>query len=145
MFFRGFGKVKTRRRSRRVSVPDAHYKAHKEYARTIITERVLYWNQFYNFSFNRIAIKNQKRCWGSCSANQNLNFNYKIIFIPEALMDYVIVHELCHLAEMNHSKAFWKRVGEQVHDHTEKRAHLARITRVPAEGFPSSVVQQRGI
>ncbi len=116
-----------------------HFETYKEFARDIITSRVAHFNDQYGFAFGRIAIKNQKRCWGSCSAKKNLNFNYKVIFLPEPLMDYVIVHELCHLKELNHGQQFWDLVGEAVPDYKEKRAHLKRITSVPASGFPSSV------
>jgi len=128
-----------RRRRRKASVPSGHYLAHKELAREIITARVAYWNQKYDFSYERIAIRNQRRCWGSCSAKKNLNFNYKLIFLPELLMDYVIVHELCHLAELNHSKHFWSHVARVLPEYSIHRAHLRRITHVPAQGFPSSV------
>ena len=63
------------------------------------------------FQFNRIRIKDQKTCWGSCSANRNLNFNYRITLIPQHLAEYIVVHELCHLIELNHSKKFWDLVG----------------------------------
>lgn len=117
-----------------------HYKAHKELAREIITARIEHWNGFYNLEYKRVAIRNQRRCWGSCSEKGNLNFNYKIIFIPEILMDYVIVHELCHLIHLNHSPAFWAEVARAMPEYKEARAHLRRITHVPARGFPSSVV-----
>lgn len=127
-----------RRRSRR-GAPSAHYLTHKELAREIITTRVAHWNRHYRFTYGRIAIKNQRRCWGSCSAKQNLNFNYRIIFLPESLMDYIIVHELCHLQELNHSVSFWQTVAQALPAYRTHRAHLARITYVPAQGFPSSV------
>jgi predicted metal-dependent hydrolase len=124
---------------RKQARPNNHYKAHKEFARELITARVAHWSSVYGFSCGRIAIKNQKRCWGSCSAKGNLNFNYKVIFLPESLMDYLIVHELCHLGELNHSKRFWDLVAQTIPDYKEKRAHLRRVTQVPARGFPSSV------
>lgn len=122
---------------------DRHYVAHKELARGIITERVMHWNQFYSFSYGRIAIKNTRRSWGSCSEKKNLNFSYRIVFLPEALMDYIIIHELCHLAELNHSPAFWQQVAKTLPEYKAHRAHLRRITHVPAQGFPSSLVVQR--
>ena len=121
---------------------DAHYRTHRTFARRIITERVEEWNGTYGFTYGRIAIRNQKRCWGSCSSRKNLNFNYKLVFLPETLMDYVIVHELCHLAEMNHSVRFWEQVAVVLPDYQERRVHLKRITSVPAHGFSSSIAQQ---
>lgn len=126
-------------RQKKARRTDVHYQTYKEYAREVVRARVAHFNNHYNFTVGRIAIKNQKRCWGSCSAKGNLNFNYKIIFLPEALMDYVIVHELCHLKELNHSPAFWNVVAKAVPEYKTHRAHLRRITQVPVQGFPSSV------
>jgi len=83
----------------------------KEKARIIITQRVVELNAKYNFTYKKIAIKNQKTRWGSCSRSGNLNFNYKIAYLTPEILDYVIIHELCHLKEFNHSKHFWSLVG----------------------------------
>lgn len=132
-------KKKSARRQRRRALPHhKHYADHKELARSIIHERLAYWNVHYNFAYKRVAVRNQKRRWGSCSEHGNLNFNYKIIFLPEALMDYVIVHELCHLAELNHSQMFWDHVALTVPEYKKMRAYLRRMTHVPHKGFPSS-------
>ena len=61
-------------------------------------------------TFNRIAIKEQKTRWGSCSSKGNINFNWKLVLMPEQIQDYVVVHELAHRIQMNHSKAFWQIV-----------------------------------
>lgn len=122
---------------------DAHYRAYRELARAVVDERLTYWNQLYGFTYQRVAIRNQRRRWGSCSAHGNLNFNYKIILLPEILMDYVVVHELCHLAELNHSSAFWQQVARALPDYKERKRHLMKMTQVPQQGFPSSVLQQR--
>jgi predicted metal-dependent hydrolase len=105
--------LKKKRRKRGTSVTK-HYLSYKEEARKLIVSRVNYWNQFYAFDFNRIAIRNQRRCWGSCTSLKNLNFSYKILFLPSHLQDYIIVHELCHLQELNHGKSFWALVEKQV-------------------------------
>ena len=102
-----------------------HYKKHKEEARKLVEERIEYWNGFYNFNFNRISIRNQRNRWGSCSSKGNLNFNYKILFLKKELGDYLIVHELCHLKHLNHSKDFWKTVSLTIPDHRE-RARLLK-------------------
>jgi predicted metal-dependent hydrolase len=62
-------------------------------------------------NYNRISIRSQKSRWGSCSHKKNLNFNWRLIMLPEPVLDYVVIHELCHLQEMNHSKKFWGLVG----------------------------------
>ena len=136
-------KRRRRRGAARRKKSDPHYAKHKELAREIIHERINYWNQYYSFTINRVAIKNQRRCWGSCSEHGNLNFSYKIIFLPHTLMDYVIVHELCHLAELNHSPAFWMQVAKAIPDYQARRVHLRKMTHIPERGFPSSIVQTR--
>ena len=114
------------RRQRRTSVTK-HYLKYKEDARTLITERVLHWNGFYNFEINRITIRNQRTCWGSCSEHKNLNFNYKLLFLPRHLADYIIVHELCHLSELNHSSRFWDLVAQALPSYKEHRRELRKI------------------
>lgn len=102
------------------------YLKFKEQARSIAHDRLAYFNQSYNFTYHRITIRNQKSRWGSCSGRGNLNFNYKIARIDPALADYVIVHELCHLGEFNHSKKFWDLVSQTIPNHKELRSKLKR-------------------
>ncbi|MDB5204207.1 MAG: hypothetical protein JWP09_235 [Candidatus Taylorbacteria bacterium] len=82
-----------------------------------VKSRLEYFNQHYNLEYKKVFIKNQKTKWGSCSSSKNLNFNYKMILLPPHLQDYLVVHELCHLKEFNHSKAFWDLVGEKISDY----------------------------
>ena len=103
------------------------YRRKKEYARKMITERVNYFCKKYDFYFNKIFIRNQKTRWGSCSSLRNLNFNYKLIYLSEEQMNYIIVHELCHLKEMNHSKRFWKLVGEIIPDYRSIEKEVRKI------------------
>lgn len=102
------------------------YKKYKEQAREFILEKIKKINQYYNFSFSRIAVKNNKTSWGSCSKKNNLNFNYKLIFLPVRLAEYIVAHELCHLKEFNHSKKFWNLVRESVPDFKERRRELKK-------------------
>ena len=100
------------------------YLKYKQQALELAKNKVGQWNGFYGFSYNRISIKNQKTRWGSCSKKGNLNFNYKIVHLPEKLTDYLIVHELCHLKEMNHSKNFWNLVAQTIPDYRNLRREL---------------------
>ncbi len=101
---------------------------YRKQAKTIVGNRLEYFNQFYQYSYNKIFIKNQKTRWGSCSKKQNLNFNYKIVLLPEKLQDYIIVHELCHLGEFNHSKKFWNLVGKTIPDYKNKKKELQKVS-----------------
>ncbi len=102
------------------------YLKHKDRALEIIKERITFYGEIYRCSFNRICVKNQRTRWGSCSKKGNLNFNYKIIFLPEILRDYIIVHEVCHLRELNHSPKFWALVGRVFPNYLELRRELIK-------------------
>jgi len=95
------------------------YNRYKKQSFFFIKNRLEELNKFYNFNFKRISIRNQRTRWGSCSRRGNLNFNYKLIFLPERLADYVIIHELCHIKEFNHSASFWNLVAETVPDYKD--------------------------
>lgn len=75
-------------------------------------------------SYGRITLRCQKTRWGSCSSKGNLNFNYLLMCCPEEIRDYVVVHELCHLTEMNHSKRFWQAVAQVMPDYAKRRKWL---------------------
>jgi predicted metal-dependent hydrolase len=100
------------------------YKKYKQQALALAEARVAYWNQRYGFVVNSIGVKNQKTRWGSCSRKGNLNFNYKIALLPQTLADYIIVHEICHLKEMNHSPKFWSLVERTFPNHKQLRKQL---------------------
>lgn len=119
---------KMKRRAAAIGLPGgrADYLAKREAARRLICAEVDRCNQWYGFSYARISIRNQKGCWGSCSRRQNLNFNYRLIYLPPELREYVIVHELCHLLVFGHGKLFWDEVGRAVPDWRERRKALRR-------------------
>ncbi len=75
-------------------------------------------------NYNRIAIRTQKTLWGSCSGKSNLNFNSLLMLCPEKARDYIVIHELCHLKEMNHSKRFWSLVEKYCPDYKAHRQWL---------------------
>ena len=79
-----------------------------------IRERLDHFAPQIGVQFGRVAIRDQKSRWGSCSSGHNLNFNWKLIMAPPEALDYVVIHELCHLIEFNHSPRFWKLVETQM-------------------------------
>jgi predicted metal-dependent hydrolase len=134
MFF-GIRKRTYRRRTKRVS--QRHYREHKAHAREVIVERLQYWNERIGVSYGRVCIRNQSSRWGSCSSIGNLNFNYRIAFLPTELLDYVIVHELCHRIEFNHSSIFWSHVESVLHDYQLRKDALSllHLEKVPFSSY----------
>ena len=82
-----------------------------------IPKRVKYYAEKENFVYNKITIKNLVSRWGSCSTKGNLNFNCLLMLMPDYVIDYIVVHELCHLREMNHSEKFWAEVEKIMPDY----------------------------
>jgi predicted metal-dependent hydrolase len=101
-----------------------NYKLYKESALMLVEDRVKILNTLYGFTFGTVSVKNHKTKWGSCSTKGNLNFNYKIVFLPDRMVDYIIVHELCHLKEFNHSQSFWDLVSKTIPDFRSIREEL---------------------
>jgi predicted metal-dependent hydrolase len=101
-----------------------HYRDYRTAALQLAQKKVEQFNAIYNFRVNRVGIRNQQARWGSCSWNGNLNFNYKIMFLPEELQDYLVAHELCHLAELNHGENFWKLVAKTIPNVDQRHAEL---------------------
>lgn len=89
----------------------------RKQARQILPQKVWHYAKILNVTYDRIAIRCQKTRWGSCSAKGNLNFNCLLMLTPDEVIDYVVVHELCHRLEMNHSKAFWALVEQVMPDY----------------------------
>ncbi len=95
-----------------VKFTDVDIKAMTNEAKKIIPKRVKHFATIMGVRYNRIAIKHQATRWGSCSAKGNLNFNCLLVLCPPEIRDYVIIHELCHLKELNHSERFWNEVAK---------------------------------
>ncbi len=106
-----------------------HYLRHKEQARALIGARLAHFNAHYNHPVRRVFIKNSKSRWGSCSSRGNLNFNYKLLFLPPEVVDYVVVHELCHLRHFNHGPEFWLLVAQALPNYKELRRLLRAAER----------------
>lgn len=96
--------------------------------RETIEDRISFYQKSIPKTPNRVFIKAQRSRWGSCSSLGNLNFNWKIILLPPAVFDYIVVHEMCHLVYLNHSKAFWNLVSSIIPDYRESYQWLRKNT-----------------
>jgi len=101
-------------RQRRMEVLIRRY---RKTARQVIENRVTYYQGITGGHYTSITIRDQKSRWGSCSSRGTLSFNYRLIFAPPRVLDYVVVHELCHLTHMNHSHDFWNLVAQVMPDY----------------------------
>ena len=95
-----------------------------EKAREIIPKKVEKYAKKIGVTYGNIRIKKQKTCWGSCSKKGNLNFNCLLMLMPNKVIDYIVVHELCHRKEMNHSKGFWREVENILPDYKTHKQWL---------------------
>lgn len=124
-----------RKTVRRMEIRAAHtpqygaeeIRTYKERLRPVLLCRVEEYAKRMGVSYGRIAIRDQKTRWGSCSAKGNLNFNWRLALVEPELLDYVVVHELAHRREMNHSPRFWALVEEILPDYRERRKKLKKI------------------
>ncbi|MEW9700410.1 M48 family metallopeptidase [Paenibacillus sp. SI8] len=92
----------------------------------IIGERIKGYQTRLKVKPKTIEVVESKTKWGSCSSDKHITFNYRLAMAPVEVIDYVIIHELCHLTHMNHDRSFWRRVGSIMPDYKEKEAYLAR-------------------
>lgn len=107
-----------------------------EQTRKLVSDRVTYFAPLVGVSYGRISVRRQKTRWGSCSGKGNLNFNCLLALVPTEVLDYVVVHELCHRKEMNHSSRFWTQVAKVLPDYEQQKIWLKRngaglIARLP--------------
>jgi len=100
------------------------FQKYKAAAHGVAQRRNALIHKNYRFDFKKIVIRDQKTRWGSCSKTGTISFNYKIALLPPHLADYIIVHELCHFGEMNHSRKFWALVGRTLPDFKLLRREL---------------------
>lgn len=112
------------KRQSRPDYSEAEINEYKKKLRPVLEYRAAYYAGMMGVNYNRIAIRDQKTRWGSCSGKGNLNFNWKLILMPPEVLDYVVVHELAHRIEMNHSNRFWAQVERIIPDYRERRRWL---------------------
>lgn len=110
-------------------MPEAEKKYYRNLAREVLGARTGYYARKMGVTYGRISIREQKTRWGSCSSAGNLNFNWKLVLMPPELLDYVVVHELAHRKEMNHSPRFWAIVERELPDYCNRREKLKILGR----------------
>ena len=121
--YRGKLYVNTPTRNEEV-IHKAIIKWYQDKAKEKIPERVAYYEKFFVEKRGRIEIKDQKKRWASCTKEGTLTFNWKGIIAPANILDYIIVHEMCHLRYMNHSKEFWEMLGRVLPDYESRKEWL---------------------
>lgn len=110
----------------RKTYTDEERKEGKARAKIVLEAKCRQFAARMGVTYGTISVKEQKTRWGSCSAKGNLNFNWKLILMPEEILDYLVVHELAHRIEMNHSPAFWRIVERELPDYRERRTWLKK-------------------
>ena len=121
------GKMQEREKMRqqaRIHLDAAQEKELRERAKSVLTQRTAYFARQIGVTYGRITVRDQKTRWGSCSQTGNLNFNFRLILAPLEVLDYVVVHELCHRRQMNHSTQFWQEVAQVLPDYRKRKAWL---------------------
>jgi len=102
------------------------HKFYIDQANKIIKKRIIFYTKKYNFRINKIKISNANTRWGSCGARNNININWKLIMADKKIIDYVIIHELAHTIEHNHSKNFWGIIENIMPDYKERKDWLRK-------------------
>ena len=102
------------------------YLARRKEARALVYAALEKLGPKYGYSWGRVSIKNLLRNWGSCSERKNLNFNFKLVYVPPRIAEYVVFHELCHLEAFDHSPRFWALVAREFPDHLTLRREMKK-------------------
>ena len=120
--------IKLKTQQGNIKIPkSANFQKDKEAALKLVNKRLRHYNKTYKYKYNNVRVKNHKSRWGSCSQKRNLNFNYRIIYLPQILTDYIVVHELCHLGELNHSRNYWRLVEKTFPNHKDLRKQMRAV------------------
>ena len=112
------------RQQARIHLDAAQEKELRERAKSVLAQRTAYFARQIGVTYGRITVRDQKTRWGSCNQTGNLNFNFRLILAPLEVLDYVVVHELCHRRQMNHSTQFWQEVAQVLPDYRKRKAWL---------------------
>lgn len=121
------GRMQEREKMRQqacIHLDAAQEKELRERAKAVLAQRTAYFARQIGVTYGRITVRDQKTRWGSCSQTGNLNFNFRLILAPLEVLDYVVVHELCHRRQMNHSAQFWQEVAQVLPDYRKRKAWL---------------------
>ena len=119
-----------RQRTKQAALPKAEKLSEEELvtlkkrARRVFPARAAYYAPLVGVSYSRVTVRSQRTKWGSCSSKGGLNFNCLLLLAPTEVLDYVVVHELCHRLEMNHSARFWAEVERVLPDYAAARKWL---------------------
>ena len=96
-------------------------------AHAYLTKTIQHWSQKTGLFFKDLKVKNHRSKWGSCSSLKNINLNWHLVMVDKSLAEYVVIHELMHLKEMNHSPAFWKAVAQFYPDYKKAKTQLGEM------------------
>ncbi len=119
-------KAYERIRIERLSYTEEERSAGRQRAKAVLEEKCRYFARRMGVDYGRITVREQKTRWGSCSGAGNLSFNWKLALMPEEILDYLVVHELAHRREMNHSQRFWEIVEKEIPDYKKRRDWLRK-------------------
>lgn len=97
---------------------------YKKECNKIIQKRISYYQKYFNIKPKVIRIEESSKKWGSCNSNRNIDFNWRLAMAPIEIIDYIVVHEMCHMVHMNHSKSFWRLVGKIIPDYKKRSEWL---------------------
>ena len=117
-------KVREKRQEQFPEITPESEKEFRRLAKEKIRSRVAFFAERIGVDYGKITIKDTKSRWGSCSYQGNLNFCWRLVLAPEEVLDYIVVHELCHRLEMNHSARFWAEVGRVLPEYEKSKAWL---------------------
>jgi predicted metal-dependent hydrolase len=107
---------------------DEHFEQYRSQAEVQIARKLKKWSNQLNLPYTGFTVKKHKSRWGSCSSGNKLSFNYKVLFLPNDLQDYIIVHELCHTVRKDHSKFFWALVAKSLPEYGKLRIKLRALS-----------------